>query len=350
MRKWVSASLYGSHLPSHPPVCPSIHPSTNHHPSTITNVFIIQYLPSICPSIHHAITTLHLSIHPSVDHSITTLPPVHPSISSELRDPPSIHLSIYPFIHYSMPTLRLSIHPSYTHPSICTSITHTSTSICPSILLSNTQHPPLHLSIIHTLTPPSVHLPICSSLNTHPLLSIHPSIYPPPFICPSVIHPLLPPPSHPFLLSFLLPTIHPFIFPSTPPTFFPPQTYGETTALGNLPDGVSQKRNKAPFSWTHTPGIHSWPCRRLRTQKSQSWRDRSRHSQGWGTPLGTPQGPHNRSGSWRGSSRSSRCFSPAKALRGLESKPVSTAQVPHRRAGGMPGTVHLISNSKHVLD
>ena len=80
-------------LSTHPPICPSTHPSV-HHPSTHPYV----NHPSILQSVH---PPTHLSIHPLICPSVH--PPTHLSIHP-LICPPSIHppicpSSVHPFTH-----------------------------------------------------------------------------------------------------------------------------------------------------------------------------------------------------------------------------------------------------------
>ena len=84
-----------NYLPTHPSICPYIHPST--HSS------IYPYIhPPILPSAH---TSTHPPILPST-HTST-----HPSFHLPIHPP--THPSIYPYIHPSThPPFHLFIHPS----------------------------------------------------------------------------------------------------------------------------------------------------------------------------------------------------------------------------------------------
>ncbi|TRY74286.1 hypothetical protein DNTS_033098 [Danionella cerebrum] len=155
----IQPPTYPPIYPFHPSIHPSISPSNHlpNHPSIqsihlpIHPCLTAQPIHSSLPSIHQSFPSTHIPIDPSIP---SIQPTTHPSIHSIH---PSTHPPIYPSIH---PSIHPSTHPSIPsiHPTIHLCI---QPSICPI-------HPPNHP--FHPSTQPPIH-------RFHPPINpfIHPS-------------------------------------------------------------------------------------------------------------------------------------------------------------------------------
>ena len=259
--------------PIHSPMHPSfhqafLHPPTVHHPS---NSYSHGFLCTLQPCFIHHPPIIHLPTQPP---TYSPIPPsIHPpSTHPSIQHPPTIHS----LIHSSMQPLT-GHHPS-THPSN-SSFHGSSCTLQPCSI----HHPPTYLST-HSLTYPSIHLPLTHPPIQHP--HIHLFIHPP-SIDPSTHHPVThafihptthwPPPIHQTHLFMVLhapfnhasstthppssclsthPTTHLSIYPpqlSTQPASQPTPTYQLPTHPSTLPSIHS------PLQFTPFINVHIHP-------------------------------------------------------------------------------------------